>query len=127
MSENIYSFAKNRYLFGLDIGKINICLDILVTRCPLKIRGFPAPGKSDISNNSDIFYNSAKMELFKGCFVQGSDIANEPYKIVTADNIILPGWSPSDYNKSFILTVNIDLSGFSYDAALIVPDTKGVK
>jgi len=59
--------------------------------------------------------------------MRGSDISNDPYQIVTADNIILLGGSPSDYNKSFILTVDIDLSGFCYDTALIVPDTKGVK
>jgi hypothetical protein len=31
---------KNKHLFGLDIGKINICGVILVTRCHLKIRVF---------------------------------------------------------------------------------------
>ncbi|MBA7666448.1 hypothetical protein ES703_74529 [subsurface metagenome] len=30
-SGNIRIFAKNRHLFGLDIGKINICGDILVS------------------------------------------------------------------------------------------------
>jgi len=39
-SINICIFTKNRHLFGLDIGKINICGDILVTRCHLKIRVF---------------------------------------------------------------------------------------
>lgn len=68
-----------------------------------------------------------KNGIIKRCFVRGSDTANDPYQIVTADNIILLDGSPSDYNKHFILTVDIYLSGFSYDTALIVPDTKGVK
>jgi len=46
---------------------------------------------------------------------------------VTAEKIILLGGSPSDYNKYFILTADIDLSGFSYDTALIAPDTKGAR
>lgn len=57
----------------------------------------------------------------------GNGTANDPYQIITSENIILLGGSPSDYNKSFILTANIDLSGFSYDTALIVPDTKGAR
>ncbi len=48
-----YSFLdKNGHLFGLDIGKINICGVILVTRCHLKIRGFSAPERGDFSGNS---------------------------------------------------------------------------
>ena len=33
-------FRKKRHLFGLDIGKINICGDKMVTRCHLEIRVF---------------------------------------------------------------------------------------
>ena len=68
-----------------------------------------------------------KNGIIKRFFVRGSDTANDPYQIVTADNIILLCGSPSDYNKNFILTVDIYVSGFSYNTALIVPDTKGVK
>jgi len=31
LSKNICIFAKNRHLFGLDIGKISICGDKMVT------------------------------------------------------------------------------------------------
>jgi hypothetical protein len=34
-------FAKNRHLFGLDIGKINICGVKMESRCHLKIRIWP--------------------------------------------------------------------------------------
>jgi len=39
----------------------------------------------------------------------------------------LLGGSLSDYNKNFILTADIDLSGFSYDITMIAPDTKGAR
>ena len=40
LSKNICIFAKNWYLFGLDIGKINICDEKMESRCHLKIRVF---------------------------------------------------------------------------------------
>ena len=57
----------------------------------------------------------------------GSGTANDPYQIIPAENIILLGGSLSDYNKNFILTADIDLSGFSYDITMIAPDTKGAR
>jgi len=43
--KNICIFAKNRYLFGRDIGKINICGVILETWCHLEIRVFSSSWK----------------------------------------------------------------------------------
>ncbi len=58
----------------------------------------------------------------------GSGTANDPYQIVTADDLILLGESPEDYDKNFILTADIDLDpnlldGMVFDKAVIAPDT----
>jgi len=52
---------------------------------------------------------------------------NDPYQIIPAENIILLGGSLYYYNRNFILTVNVDLSGFSFGTTLIAPDTKGAR
>ncbi len=45
-------FRKNWHLFGLDIGKINICGDILETRCHLEIMVFSSSWKRWITDAS---------------------------------------------------------------------------
>ena len=48
---------------------------------------------------------------------------NDPYLIYTAEQMNAIGLHEDDWDKHFILMADIDLSGFSYDAALIAPDT----
>jgi hypothetical protein len=42
-----------------------------------------------------------------------SGTADDPYQIATADGLMLLGDSPVDYGKHFILTADIDLSGYA--------------
>jgi hypothetical protein len=44
-------FLKNQHLFGLAVGKINICGVKMVTRCHLEIRVFLAFERSGFSRN----------------------------------------------------------------------------
>jgi hypothetical protein len=53
----------------------------------------------------------------------GSGAADDPYQIATAEDLILLGESPEDYDKHFILTADIDLAGHVFDKAVIAPDT----
>lgn len=39
----------------------------------------------------------------------GSGTAEDPYQIATAQDLILLGESPDDYDKHFVLTADIDL------------------
>ena len=52
----------------------------------------------------------------------GTGEPNDPYQIATVEELMLLGDSPEDYDKNFILTADIDLSGFYYYTALIAPD-----
>ena len=56
----------------------------------------------------------------------GSGTAEDPYQIATAEDLMLLGESPGDYDKHFILTADIDLDpslpdGKVFDRAVIAP------
>jgi hypothetical protein len=53
----------------------------------------------------------------------GSGMAEDPYKIASAADLIALGDSLEDYNKNFILTTDIDLSGHVFTDAVIAKDT----
>jgi len=58
----------------------------------------------------------------------GTGEPNDPYQIATAEDLILLGETPEDYDKHFILTADIDLDpnlpgGKVFDRAVIAPDT----
>jgi len=57
----------------------------------------------------------------------GTGEPNDPYQIATAENLMLLGESPEDYDKHFILTADIDLDPNLprrkiFDRAVIAPD-----
>jgi len=63
-------------------------------------------------------------------YAGGSGTAKDPYQIASAEDLILLGESPEDYDKYFILTVDIDMDpnlpgGRIFDRAVIAPDTGG--
>jgi hypothetical protein len=56
----------------------------------------------------------------------GTGELNDPYQIYTAEQMDTVGTEPGDWNKHFRLKANIDMSGYSYDRALIAPDTNDI-
>jgi hypothetical protein len=52
----------------------------------------------------------------------GTGEINAPYLIYTAENLNAIGVEPNDWDKHFKLMADIDLSGYSYETALIAPD-----
>jgi len=62
-----------------------------------------------------------------GTYGGGSGTAEDPYQIGTPEHLIALGQSPEDYDKCFVLTGDIDLSGHQFDRAVIAPDTDDVK
>lgn len=52
----------------------------------------------------------------------GSGTSEDPYQIATAQDLIDLGNEPNDYDKNFVLTADIDLSGQIFDRAVIAPD-----
>lgn len=62
----------------------------------------------------------------------GSGTAEDPFQIATAEDLMLLGGTPEDYNKHFVMTADIDLDPNLpgrkvFDGAVIAPDTGKVK
>ncbi len=62
----------------------------------------------------------------------GTGELNDPYQIATAEDLMLLGDSPEDYDKHFILTADIDLDPNLpgrkvFDKAVIAPDNTNDK
>jgi hypothetical protein len=56
----------------------------------------------------------------------GTGEPNDPYLIYTAEQLNAIGAEPNDWDKHFQLMADIDLSDYSYDRAVIAPDTNDV-
>lgn len=71
--------------------------------------------------------------IFSFCFPAeakysgGTGEPNDPYQIATAEDLIALGEEPNDYDKHFIMTEDIDLSGYTFDRAVIAPDVNDSK
>ena len=85
--------------------------------------------------NYDWFFRTySKVEQAGAKYSGGTGEPNDPYQIATAEDLMLMGDSPEDYNKHFILTDDIDLDPSLpgckvFDKAVIAPpislDTEG--
>ena len=56
-------------------------------------------------------------------FSGGSGTAEDPYQIATVEDLIFLGEETDFYGKYFILTSDLDLSGYSFSQAVIAGDT----
>jgi hypothetical protein len=82
-------------------------------------------------NSADMFFydiNAIAIRKYAG----GAGEPNDPYQIATAEDLILLGETPEDYDKHFILTADIDLDPNLpgrklFDKALIAPDTNDTR
>ncbi len=52
----------------------------------------------------------------------GSGTADDPYQIAIPEDLIELGNEPNNYDKHFVLTADIDLSGYAFERAVIAPD-----
>jgi hypothetical protein len=60
---------------------------------------------------------------YSGTYSGGSGTSEDPYKISDVNDMNEIGANPDDWDDHFILTADIDMSGFEYTTALIAPDT----
>ncbi|HML73184.1 MAG TPA: DNRLRE domain-containing protein [Anaerohalosphaeraceae bacterium] len=83
------------------------------------IPGFsePAPQPIAISVGSN-FVNYDYQRIYSG----GSGIAGNPFIIADTNDLIAMGNNPASWNSYFILTNDIDLTGWIFATALISPD-----
>jgi hypothetical protein len=63
----------------------------------------------------------------RGQQVGGSGTQDDPYQIATADELIAIGSDPGFLDKHFVLTADIDLSGRTFDRALIAWEADGAR
>ena len=54
-------------------------------------------------------------------YAGGTGTADDPYQIATAADLIALGETPDDYDKHFILTTDLDLSGHTFHRVVISP------
>jgi hypothetical protein len=82
-------------------------------------------------NSADMFFydvNAVATKKYSG----GTGEPNDPYQIATAQDLMLLGKTPEDYDKHFILTADIDLdpnlpSRKVFDRAVIAPDINDIE
>jgi hypothetical protein len=91
--------------------------------------GETANGTEDIWKISEgLDYPRLSWQKYSG----GTGEPNDPYQVATAEDLMLLGDSPEDYDKHFILTADIDLDPNLpgrrvFDRAVITPDTNDVE
>lgn len=59
-----------------------------------------------------------------GAYSGGTGTPEDPYQIATAQDLIDLGQNVDDYDKSFVMTADIDLADWVFDRAVIAPNTK---
>ncbi|AQQ72299.1 hypothetical protein SMSP2_02682 [Limihaloglobus sulfuriphilus] len=73
----------------------------------------------------DWFKVTVRLDLTapEGTYDGGSGFYADPYQIATPQQLDAIRYYPQDWDKYFVLTADIDMSGYSYDTALIAYDT----
>ncbi|MCK4628865.1 MAG: hypothetical protein KAT56_07665 [Sedimentisphaerales bacterium] len=80
-------------------------------------------GAVDIADLEILFVHWLKGEEIAECrYGGGTGDPCEPYLISDPCHLDYLGFYPCDWGKSFRLTADIDMSGYSYEKALIAPD-----
>jgi hypothetical protein len=108
-----------------DGSKILITLTFMGDSVHLTGEINPPPGSADFFE-----YDLDAVAQMK--YTGGTGEPNDPYRIATADDLMLLGESPEDYDKHFILTADIDLDPNLpgrkvFDKAVIAPDTNNTE
>ena len=55
-------------------------------------------------------------------YSSGTGTPEDPYEIATAQDLVDLGNAPNDYDKHFVLAADIDLSGYTFDHAVIAEE-----
>ena len=74
------------------------------------------------NTDSDSFSITIKTVLTTGTYSGGNGTPEAPYKISTKQDLLDLGKNEGDYDKSFIMTDDIDLANTNFSLALIAPD-----
>jgi hypothetical protein len=98
------------------------CIDAGDPNSPVAFEPFPNGGIVNMGANGGTGQASKSPSGIHTKYGGGTGGPNEPYMIYTAEHLNTLGAEPNDYDEHFKLMADIDLSGYSYNAALIAPD-----
>jgi hypothetical protein len=87
---------------------------------PAAIDGNPAVWKMTSEGSA---YPTLAWQPDVNTYSGGDGTPQDPYQIATVDHLLLMSGTPIDWDKAFILTADIDLTGYIFDKAVIAPDT----
>ncbi len=82
------------------------------------IDGTPAVWKMAPDSYPRLAWQSSSHGTYSG----GTGTKEDPYWITSVADLLLLSASPADWNRAFILTTDLDLTGYVFDSALIAPD-----
>jgi len=85
--------------------------------------GSNAPADTNPTNNTVMAPQAVFVANDPLRYSGGSGTSVDPFQIATAQDLIALGETPVDYDKHFVMTADIDLSGYTFDRAVIAYHT----
>jgi hypothetical protein len=119
---DIAGWAGEPEASGLTIAQMQIADEFINAGWdfdPQAIDGTPAVWKIDGVDYPTLVWYVPAQAAYSG----GKGTLDDPYQIATVDDLLLLSNTPADWDKAFILTADIDLTGKTFDKAPIAPDT----
>ncbi len=101
----------------------SLCIDAGDPNSPVAFEPFPNGGAVNMGAYGGTAEASKSPSGLHARYGGGTGAPDDPYLIYTAEHLNALGAEPNDYDRHFKLMADIDLSGYSYDRALIAPDT----
>ena len=101
------------------------CIDAGDPDSPVAFEPYPNGGIINMGVYGGTLEASKSPSGLHAIYGGGTGEPNDPYLIYTAEHLNAIGAEPNDWDKNFKLMADIDLSGYSYDRALIAPDVGG--
>jgi hypothetical protein len=98
------------------------CIDAGDPNSPIAFEPLPNGGMINMGAYGGTVEASKSPSGLHAKYGGGTGELNDPHLIYTAEQLNVIGAEPNDWDKHFMLMADIDLSGYSYDSALIAPD-----
>jgi len=99
------------------------CIDTGDPNSPVAFEPFPNGGIINMGAYGGTLEASKSPSGLHSKYGGGTGEPNDPFLIYTAEHLNNIGADPDDWNKHLKLMADIDLSGYTYERAVIAPDT----
>jgi parallel beta-helix repeat protein len=121
LQSQVGRYDPNRHTWVLDAIS-SPCIDAGDPNSPVAFEPAPNGGVINLGAYGGTAKASKSPSRRHARYGGGAGEPNHPYLIYTAEHLNAIGTEPNDWSKHFRLMASIDLSGSSYDTALIAPD-----